>query len=375
MMPGWGCGPMVDLSNLSIVFVAGTLGQGGAERQLFYQLRSLKQSGAKLRVFCLTSGEYWEKPLRELGVQTVWFGQHPNRLARLIRLISELRDEDPVIIQSLHLYTNIYAALSARLFGLREIGGIRNDIIREMQASGRIMGNLSVRLPRAITVNSETAMRKAIEIGLPPGRLHLLRNVVDIDHFTPIDRSTSCFDNRPVKIAAIGRLAKQKRFDRMLSVIAQMRAQTDRPFEVMIAGTGPLRSQLDEQVLTLGLQTTVQFRDMIGDPRVLYREADILVLTSDWEGTPNVVLEAMACGLPVVATNVGDVPQLLREDVTGFLAPPEDKEKLVAALLKLLHDPDLRREIGRRAREYVAAEHSPQRLPQRLFDLYETVLA
>lgn len=362
---------MLDLSRLNIGFLAGTLGQGGAERQLFYWLRALKQSGAQLRLFCLTSGEFWEEPLRDLGIRITWIGQHQSRLWRLARLIDELRRDRPAIIQSQHFYTNLYVSAAARVFGLREVGALRNDCLSEVQSIGQTMGNLSLRLPRFIAANSQTAVSRATELGVSNDRLHLIGNVVDTAHFMPVSRAA----NEPVRIAAIGRLVRQKRFDRLLSVLAQLRAQSPHPFRVVIAGDGPLRERLEKQSAELNLQNTVRFIGAVADSREIYREAEIVVLTSDWEGTPNVVLEAMASGLPVVATKVGDLPNFVDEGETGYLARTEDEQKLVAALLKLLHNPNLREALGRRAREQIVARHSPQQLPQRLQNLYEAVLA
>jgi glycosyltransferase involved in cell wall biosynthesis len=361
----------LDLSTLKICFLAGTLGQGGAERQLFYNLRALKESGAQLQLFCLTRGEYWEEPLRQIGVPAVWIGQSQSRMRRLSKLIMELKRNPPAIIQSQHFYTNIYVAAAARLLGLREIGALRNDGVSEIASVGQMMGKLSLRWPRTVAANSRAAIEKAIGLGAPADRLCLLNNVVDTDHFSPAARTAS----EIATIAAIGRLVPQKRFDRLLSVVARLRSRTVHPFKVVIVGDGPLRAQLTEQALKSGLEGVVELRGATPDPRSVYGEADILLLTSDWEGSPNVVLEAMASGLPVVATAVGSAPELIRERVTGFIAPPTNEEKLVAALLELLHNRQLREEMGRKARQDVLAEHSTSQLPHRLQKLYEAVLA
>ena len=101
-----------------------------------------------------------------------------------------------------------------------------------------------------------------------------------------------------------------------------------------------------------------------------YREAEILVVTSDWEGTPNVVLEASASGLPVVATRVGGVPEVVKEGETGFLCDREDTDGLVSAVSKLVADDDLRRRMGEQGRRFVQENHSLERLGKSLAELY-----
>ena len=108
--------------------------------------------------------------------------------------------------------------------------------------------------------------------------------------------------------------------------------------------------------------------------RSVYQESAICVLTSDFEGTPNVLLEAMASGLPVVATNVGGVPGIVRHGKTGFLLEPDDLEGLVRATAGLVRHSELRTEMGRRARAFVEENHSLHRLPAYLGGLYQLAL-
>ena len=106
----------------------------------------------------------------------------------------------------------------------------------------------------------------------------------------------------------------------------------------------------------------------------IYPTADIFVLSSDYEGIPNVVLEAMAAGLPIVATRVGSVADVCQHGEAGFLVAPEDETGLVEALVRLVRQPQLRREMGARARARAEEHYSLNQLPDLLTNLYRQAL-
>jgi glycosyltransferase involved in cell wall biosynthesis len=136
-----------------------------------------------------------------------------------------------------------------------------------------------------------------------------------------------------------------------------------------------LRSELEQHARRLGLfPGLVEFRGNVQDTRTVYHEAAVCVLTSDHEGTPNVLLEAMASGLPVVASNVGGVPDIVRDGRTGFLIEPGDLDGFTAMVAELVTSSSRRREMGRCARSMVEEYHSLKRLPTYLAGLYELAL-
>ncbi len=365
---------MRDLSSLKICFLAGTLEHGGSERQLFYMLEALRQQGAAPRLLCLDRGEYWEGAIRSLGVPITWVGQRQSRLARLVRVLKELREDPPDLFQSQHFFANAYVALTARVLGVGSIGAMRNEETAERRGNGRLGGWVNLHLPRVIAANTRVAIRQAVTRGLSPSRLHFLPNVVDTQRFKPGSGS----GERPLTLLAIGRVTKQKRFDRFISAVARLRTQVDLKVRAWIAGPAQdegLRTQLEAQATELGLLPgCLEFLGGVSDMISLYLQADACVLTSDFEGTPNVLLEAMASGLPVVATSVGGVPEIVRHGETGFLARPDDMAGLVAALVRLVKDAPLRAAMGRRARAYIEQNHSLTRLPRYLYELYDRAL-
>src|SRR6478736_3641031 len=114
-----------------IGFVAGTLGCGGAERQLLFMLRGLRNAGADIKVLCLTRGERYEAPIRELGIDIEWIGSSPSRVSRIRNTVKALRSFKPDVIQSAHFYTNIYSATAGYVLQRPNIGAIRNDVTSE----------------------------------------------------------------------------------------------------------------------------------------------------------------------------------------------------------------------------------------------------
>lgn len=357
------------LAGLRICFLAGTLGQGGAERQLFYMLDQLQRAGARVTLLCLTRGEFWERRITELGVRCVWVGQKKNRLWRLLRIFRELRRDRPDIVQSQHFYTNLYAAVAGRALGLPTIGAIRNNVFGEVRDNGPILGRLCLYLPRYLAANSAAAIRNAISMGVARDKLWLVPNAVDIERFHPAARISSGV----FRILSVGRMHAQKRVDLVLRVLAQLRSRTSVPMRAMLVGDGPLRASLEKQAAQLGLLDWVEFQGAVDDVAPLYRESDALILASDHEGTPNVILEAMASAVAVVATAVDGVPALITSGQNGILAPPGGEDGLVNALLRLTEDPALRDRLGSAARTFVAANHSPSSILETLGRLYRAV--
>jgi glycosyltransferase involved in cell wall biosynthesis len=363
-----------DLAGLRVSFVVGTLGQGGAERQLTYILRTLKAQGAVPRVLCLTRGEYWEEPIREMGIPVVWIGRRAPRSVRLAALVADLRRFRPDIVQSHHFYTNLYAEAAARLLRLPAIGAIRNNAMSEVSSNGRILGRLSLYAPRLIAANSRAGIRNAVAMGVPETRLQFLPNVIDTDRFRPDPADTLPAD-RPLQIATIGRLVEAKRIDRVLRVTAPLLRRPRAPVRLVIAGEGPLRETIEAEAHALGFGADeVSFTGPLADVRPLLRASDIFLLASDHEGTPNVVLEAMATGLPVVSTRVGDVEDIIRHGSTGFHYAPDDEAGLADGLRCFADDAAGRIEAGEAARRYICEQFSLSRLPGYLSELYARVV-
>jgi glycosyltransferase involved in cell wall biosynthesis len=366
---------MFDLSNLKICYIAGTLGQGGAERQLFYAIQALRQSRAAVRVLSFDQGGFWETPIRNLGANVVCVGPDRSRFKRVCRIVKQLKKEPADVLQSQHFYTNVYTCLGAFLVNCKAIGALRSNGHFDLSQSGRLGGRINLHLPRTIAANSRSSIQYAIKHRVPASRLFFLPNVVDTERFKPAPRPP----NNPVTLLAVGRLTREKRFDRFISLLHQLRANCSLDVRGWLVGPTrsdqDLRPALESQAARIGLRSDVlQFLGSTSDMSAIYQQADIFVLTSEHEGTPNVLLEAMAAGLPVVATRVGGVPEIVQHGRTGFLVDEHRTGDLLKVTSELIQNRGLRRESGTQARSHVEVTHSLHLLPRYLAALYDLAL-
>jgi glycosyltransferase involved in cell wall biosynthesis len=356
---------------MKVCFLAGTLGRGGAERQLVYMLRALKQAGVETRVLCLTKGEPFEAEIRALDIPVEWVGASPSKPMRLKRVINYLRQNPTDILQSAHFYTNLYVATAGRITGITNIGAIRNDLISEVKSHG-LLGRWQLTLPGHLIANSDLARQRAITRGISPERIDLVRNVVEMRGGT----KRNGYPSAPIRILFAGRLVAQKRPERFLRIMSSvMQRIPNQPLKAVIAGDGPMRPELESLAKSLGMgNEKLEFLGTCSDMNALYHGADLLVLTSEHEGTPNVLLEAMACGLPVVATNVGGVSEILSSD-RGLIVEADNEVALTSAVLRLVGDAHLRAQLGLRGREYVERTHSLVSLHRQLTNIYQRILS
>jgi glycosyltransferase involved in cell wall biosynthesis len=201
-----------------------------------------------------------------------------------------------------------------------------------------------------------TGLRDA---GLPGAGLHVVPNSVVVPPAEPaaiaaIDHEFG-LDGAPA-VAIIGRLAPQKNHARFLEAVARVAPQ--RPdVRFLVVGDGPLRADVEEQARALGLEGRVTFTGVRHDVPAFAERADLVVLSSDWEGLPLVALEALAAGTPVLSTPVEGMRDL-RDAGAAAIVPEASAEALATGIVELLADPRRRAQMGTRGRELVAARYS-----------------
>ncbi|HEX4914664.1 MAG TPA: glycosyltransferase, partial [Vicinamibacterales bacterium] len=277
--------------------------------------------------------------------------------------------------------TDLLALLLSRAAGVRALAtahGWTGHSARERKLYYPADKRLLARFPRLIAVSSEIA-RELVAHGADPHRVTTVLNAIDHRQFhrdpsrVAAARAALGLEPRHVAIGAVGRLEPQKRFDLLLEAFAVL--QIERPeLRLIIAGDGSLREALDRQRRELGLADSVILTGHVGDVIPLHHAFDLFVQSSDYEGTPNAVLEAMALQTPIVATEAGGTAELVHDGVHGRIIPIGQVERLIWGIQAALADPNRTRLLAENARRRVEGELSFASRCRRVEDIYQEVM-
>ena len=232
----------------------------------------------------------------------------------------------------------------------------------------------SLRVPAKIVTVCEPFRQQLLARGAPPGRVIVLHNAIPLDWLNGFDAqpgAAAATRAREYVVLAAGRFSREKRFNDLVRAMAELRnLRPDLPLKLLLLGEGPERAAIEQTVRELGLQHVVQLPGHIRDVRSYYRRAHVLAISSASEGSPNVLLEAMAASVPVVATAVGGIPEIVSHGETAMLVKPRDPEGMAAALNLVLSDHDLAARLATNARQLIARCYSAQARAQTLMELY-----
>lgn len=292
---------------------------------------------------------------------------------RFLRLLNFLRRERFDVVH-LHLtYSILLGALAAKLAGVPVIASIHNT--RPDRWAGLEAFALKHWVDSVLAVGHE--VEKAYQPKLSPKRIKIILNAVnepvqvDEEHRLRLRRELGLQPGQILALA-VGRLVEQKGYADLLQAAAILKA-SELPVKIAIAGIGDLQDDLAAQIDALKVNGTVRLLGSRHDVPFLMAASDLFVNSSHWEGLPVAVLEAMAAGLPVVATAVGDIPGIINVS-NGVLVPPRDPAALAGAIQSVAADEKLRHDLGRRARAYVMEHHAPGVWVRQLYAEYESVI-
>lgn len=336
--------PPVDL-----VLLLQDLEFGGTQRYAIHVLRNVDRNLFSPQLWVLRGGMDMARAAEETAAKVVWLSQSRNVGPRaIINLAWRLVRHRPTILYTLTPVPNIWGRVFGALVRVPVvITSFRNILAQQHEG-------LLWRLSSRIVCNAE-AIKKAIvpRFTIEPDRVAVVPNGVDADYFSPDPSQQS---GQPTVIY-VGRLVEQK--DPVMLLHA-FRSTLDRVPEarLVIVGNGHLKPQVEALVKSLDLKSHVTLLPGTTDILPLLRQAWVFAMPSAWEGSPNAMIEAMGTGLPVVATNVGGIPDLVDHGKTGFMCESGDRETFGEHLSRILLDDALRLAMGRKGREKVLNRHT-----------------
>lgn len=344
-----------------LLYLVGQLGPGGLERQLYLLLKSIdrKRYRPAITVWSYCEDEVFVSQVKALGIPVYGFTKGHSRAAKLTALSRLVEQLKPELVHSYSFHTNFAAWCATVRTKTIAIGAVRSDFTNDKRSCGLLLGNLCARWPQKQIYNNFAGAKTARNSHtlFAPGEIFVVRNGLDLELFPKVPLPL----NGDAHILGIGSLLEYKRWDRLLTAALELK-QRGLSFRIEIAGGGPLRESLERQARDLGLTERVNFIGHTNDVSGLLAKSTFLAHTSNVEGCPNVVMEAMACGRAVVATDAGDIPSLVEGGKTGFVIRRGDDTKLVDCLATLIRDRDLCQKMGEAGRDKAEREFGLNRL-------------
>lgn len=352
---------------------------GGAQNVLYDTVTGLPSDHYRHLVVCLFGADQTAERLRAAGFQVVDLHMRSKLDVGVVwRLGRVLRDFDPHLLHSHMFHANLLARIVGRLTGVPRIVCTEHTMGQEGSVR-RLLNRLTAPLADRITAVSEQVGTFAREgIGIPSDQVVVIPNGIDIDRC----RSALSPDQARAKlglppdqpvVGTVGTLRPVKGTDVLLRAFARLQ-ESGPEAHLLVVGDGPEWDTLQALADELGIRDAITFTGNRSDIADLLAAMDLFVLSSHWEGLPIAALEAMAAGLPVVATAVGGTPGVVLDGKTGLLVPPSDPPALAGALQQLLSDPQQARTMGQAGRRRVEEQYTQQRMVERMEALYQELL-
>ena len=226
---------------------------------------------------------------------------------------------------------------------------------------------------------SDKLLFECLAAGVPVSRCCEIDNAIDFASYQSRPtklavRAEFSIDPDKPTIVTVGRLSKEKALDVLIRAFDDL-LETGLDATLLIAGDGPERTSLEALIRQLDRQNSIHLIGHVGDPRTVYAAADVFALSSLSEGLPNALLEAMACGVPVVATSVGAIPNVVADEFNGLLVPPGETSPLALALSRLLSNNALQDQLASSGVVTIEQRFSFERRMQKVAAVYDDVLS
>jgi sugar transferase (PEP-CTERM/EpsH1 system associated) len=354
--------------------------EGGMERGLLNIINYGNSERFRHVILCLTEAGAFADLLRSPSCEVVELRKKPGNDFQIPkRIATEVRRRHIDVLHARGWAALVETAVASCLSRVRgAIYGFHGKTLEDIHGISlkrRLLQKFFIRFyHRVVTLNSCMRIDFASESGLPEQKIRIIANGVDTELFRPRDdqhslRAAFAVPLDRFVIGNVARLDAVKNHQVIFQALHQLRMQMPRPFFLLV-GDGPHRATLESEIAALGLADDVRLYGYSNAIPELLNCMDVYVQSSFYEGFSNTVLEAMSCGLPILATDTGGTKDLFRENEEGYFFHPEDPEALGALILRLYTDNVLRSDLGRKARLQAVSEFSVQTMVWNYESLY-----
>jgi L-malate glycosyltransferase len=353
---------------MPLAIVMANFHPGGTERQMIELLRRLDRSRFEVHLACIRAEGAWFDRAAEAAVSVGVFPlrsfARPHALQHLWAFSRWCRARHIAVVHTSELYSNIFGLPAAAAAGVAVRIGNRREIAAGKSRSQIALQRSAYTFAHCIVANAEAAAARLRREYVPPSKIRVVPNGLDLDRFTAAAHRPST-----QRIAIVANLRPEKGHDTLIdaapAVLARFPGAT---FDVV--GAGPEREALVARARARGVAQAFAFSGHAEDVLAHLREADVFVLPSRTEAFPNAILEAMAAGVPVVASAVGGILEVVRDDVTGLLVPADRPDVLAHRVNRLLGESLLRERLAAAGRALVVERYSFERMVNDFEHLY-----
>lgn len=376
-------------SPLRVMLMTDEMEVGGSQRQIVQLAMGLKERGIECVVLYFIKPSFLVDRLHAAGIQTLRVDKRRRVDPEFVwKLRQAIRQWAPDILHCYSFTAELWGAIATRLLPASErptlITSVRGTYEWYSANQWRMKHWASQRSQGIISNSREGAEYAARQMGLPMSRFSIVHNGVEVPEppadavaalrkeytaTTPDGQADAPFETL---LLFVGRLVEHKNLPRLLDAFARLAAE--RPHvRLLLVGGGPLHDTLAARIRELKLDERALLLGERSDVAALMKAADLLVAPSLREGMSNVILEAMALGLPVLATRVGGTPEVIEDGRHGVLVDPTDTQALADAMLQLIDDPVRRQAIGQAGRQKVLEQYSPPAMVSAMLKEYSRV--
>jgi glycosyltransferase involved in cell wall biosynthesis len=368
---------------MKILQIIDSLWVGGAQKLLTIFGDEMLQRGHHVEVITLlerkmNSPIYGE--LESLGIPVSLFPiRNLADLGTLIDLTRQIKSSKPDIVHTQLNYANIFGTLAARISDIPSVASLHNASVHlfiqrryRTWMESLVLGRFSRRvIACGYTVAKAQQPRfKVKTLTIIPNPVPALKNVnsTEVKDF----RKSQLPGSKGILLVSVGRLTPEKGYPDMFQALKMVSMQTKKDFKLLIVGGGSLLEQLQNTVKDLQMENTVCFLGQRDDVSKILKASDIFLSTSLFEGQSIAVLEAMAAGLAIIVTDVGDNTRVISKD-NGIVVPAGHPEMIAKEILKLINDEQERNRLAKNAASVTKA-YSPSLWVEKLLALYNEVL-